>query len=1277
MKKFILTVLLIIVVLACAFVYLLVRSLNSQSYQQQIIASVSELTGREMTVAGNTSFKWLPIPTLVMNNVAISNHKDSDKANMVTADSIQVQIEWNSLLKTPLVVKSVEVVNPTFYMERSQNNHANWNLPLFSSQDSNIDDSQFLGEQNTTSAIKIDRFQIKNGTIFYTNKITQKQLQINNLNGNLSISALKGPYQFEGSAKILDNTFEISINTDVIRNDMASKITAQIKEKNSQLHLDFNGEIFPADPKKIIWGDASFAISNPQPLFESFGFPVLNDALKQSVVGSLSVDITPVDDKLSNLILRFGNDSDPLAITTTLVYTPQNVNSPASFTGNVAINKLDYNAFKPYFDKLGWDLLSNNNTTLPNINTTLNVSEIIFPTGSVKNTSAELSFVNKQLSLTAGKAIIPGNVSIVFRANSGQKDGTPYLTSHISGETTNAEALFSFLNIKTQPEEQSSTVPLSKIIKQVKTDTHITLTPNLVSVQFDPLNIDSTKATGSIEIDRNNHKKITLNLNVDNLNVDTYTNWSEPKEKISLSGLPIYLKTLIENATGLKGWDASFQTTFNALTWHNLPIKKGTISGSVQNEKLTLSQVEFHDVATASLKANGSASSLGTQSATIDNLSFSFSAKQLPLFLERARLTSDLPLINKASETKLTGSITNADNMWQSNVMLNLNEATIKLNGSVVFVDNETRFKDFNVNVTHPNFHNFLTLINVDTTPVKNLNGELNALGTLNGTIADLSLTGADFSVGNQKLIGSLSYTDNVTKKLVVNASSPLLEGERFIPQVHFLTDSKGALSKKTFDFSKWDNWDIAIQLSAGRLSYKVLDLIDAKLGFSSKDKVFTLNQLSGIQRGNTNAKVNLSGQLSYVETPTLKADIELADLNVRPDFMIVNKFSYGGGKMGLKGSFSASGTSVADMIDNLNGNGYTTLSGGQFIGFDLEKVEPLVNFATSKNIPQKEFDAQMNRLMKLGKTPVESLQGDFSIAKGVARFMDMTLKTPTAIATPTQIVWNIPASILNITAPFQINGLSKYPPIILTIEMNRGKKMHNMDYSELSNVISGHVQQILNIQEKQQKEAEAAAIKQEQENKILALKQAVTHAQDIVPQIAKELQEVSDDKVQSLVQNALDALSVVNQLMLKEDRNDEQNNMLLEQSKLAVIKINEAQKAAADAPMDYRQPVKKMEKAAIQMVSKMSQLQSSLPHIAIIPKLTAQSQQNLNILQSAKMRLENAPQNIHETILAEVTNAYKAIETAYANVMRFDTSSVVYTPTQTSQSGVRGTISK
>ena len=101
MKKFLLTLLFILLLAAGTGIYYLSRTLNAQSYQQQIIAAVFELTGRKMTVSGQTSLSLLPSPTITMTGVYLPNHAGSDKTNMLSADKLNVEIDRVSLFKTP------------------------------------------------------------------------------------------------------------------------------------------------------------------------------------------------------------------------------------------------------------------------------------------------------------------------------------------------------------------------------------------------------------------------------------------------------------------------------------------------------------------------------------------------------------------------------------------------------------------------------------------------------------------------------------------------------------------------------------------------------------------------------------------------------------------------------------------------------------------------------------------------------------------------------------------------------------------------------------------------------------------------------------------------------------------------------------------------------------------------------------------------------------------------------------------------------------------------
>lgn len=1280
MKKFILSLFIILVLLVGIFLYVVARSLDADAYQQQIINSVSELTGRKMTVSGNTTLKWLPMPTLVMTGISVSNHQGSDKQSMLTADSLKIEIEWNSLFKTPLVIKNVELNKPVLYLERLESNRANWIMPFLSAPDANINDNQLLSDTTGISNTQIDRLHIAGGTIVYDNQITGQQAKIQNINGDLSVSSPKGPYKFNGSGHFGKNILSGTIDAAKIHNDMPSKITFNVHEKNSALSIDFTGEIEPNNPKKIIQGDASFSLGKPAVLFETLGVPVLVDTLKQKAVGSFAVDITPLNDKLDNLIVRFGDGDKAFALTTTVTYQAATPTNGASYTGELAVNKLDYETFKPYFELLNWSLLTKNETKIPDIQVKINIPELVINNQSVKAMEGALTYKNHQLEIQNGKANLPGNMPVTFRIDTGMQNETPYMLIHARGKTKEVKPLFSVLGLQSFIEQQEgSTKPQpAAMIKDLDADVRLTWAPNFMSLLFNSLKFDATDMTGTIDFATSDEKKLAVDLTVNNLNTDTYTGWVEPAEKTPLAELPALLEKRAAEATFLSGLDFAFRTKFNALTWHNLPITSGMMNGSLKNGQLNLVEAEFTGVATTALKTSAVVSNIGTPNANIDSASFSLTAAQLPLFLGRAGLTSSLPLIMKAAETKAAGSVTGSGGDWKTNILVQLNDASMKFNGGLSRVNDEVRFEDFNFNIIHPNFQKFLQAVNINPQPVRNLTGALRAQGTLNGSDTDLTLTNGDVFVGIQRLNGTVEYANNGTKKLVINAASPALEGERFIPKNNLIITETGQLSQTPFDFKKFDEWDITLNLDAGRLTYKALDLNNAKLKASMKDKVFTLSELSGIQRGNSEAKFNASGTLSYVGDASLKAAVEVSDVAVRPDFMIVNKFSFGGGKMAMKGNFEAVGNSPAAMVSNLSGNGSATFDGGQFIGVDLAKATALIQQSTAENMPQETFDSQMNRLMSLGKTPVTSLSGAFSIAKGVVRFMDMVLKTPTAVASPTQIVWNIPQSALEISMPFTLNAFTQYPPIILGVVMDSQGNSYSADYSDLSDTLAGIVKKEITSQQTAQKEAEAAAAAEAEQSRQETLNQMIEQANTVVRQTIKDLQGVSNDQAAVLLQNAGDALSIVNQLAIKEEKTQEQENMILEQARLAVMKANEAKEAAKNETMDYRKTIDSFETQGAAMLNKMVDMQQALPHIVIIPKLIEQTRQNLNLIHSARTRLAGKNDTGAAAAMTEAAQAYEAIETAYANVMRFDTQTTAGTVALPSgENKVRGTITR
>lgn len=1268
MKKFLLTLLFIFILAAGTGIYYLSRTLNAQSYQQQIIAAVSELTGRKMTVSGQTTLSLLPSPTITMTGVYLPNHAGSDKTNMLTADKLKVEIDWGSLFKTPLVVKNIEIEKPVLYLERLPSNRANWEFPFLSAPDENLNDARILGTVSPMQSTRIDNLNIIGGTVKFINKITDEECDLENINGTLKIDALKGPYAFNGSVHYGKVILNGSADVGRIRNDRAATLKFTVAEKTSGLNLNFTGEITNHDPKSVLNGDATFTIQKPAVLMETLGIEVLNDLFQKEAVGNFGLQITPLVDTLNNFIIRFGNEDGAFAVTTTLEKHVKTATAPAFFTGDLAVNVLDYAAFKPYFDKIDWSYLQQEKIG-ENITLTFHVDRILTGDKTIRSLEGKMAYADQKLTVTDGKVSLPGKTDVNFTAHTGIQSGKPYVLLGGNMSTDDLRAVLKMADITVQNVPQN-------LLKKTTAKGTMTVAPGFVSLDLSSFKIDTTEGSGSIAWAPENPKKVEADITFNNLNLDGYTGFKRTNDKIRIEKLPSIINNMAQNAKDLSGWDLKFKTNFKAFTWHALPITSGSMAGSLKGGVLKIDNAEFSGVATATLNLSGQITGLGTETADINSMNFNFTAAQLPIFMGRAGLESALPLFQQATDAKFAGSVSGSNNTYKTNVLLQLSDASIKLSGGIAKVEDMLRFQNLNLNISHPNTQRFLSLVNISNKYADNLTGALRAQGILNGDLNDWRLTQGEASIGVQKLTGQVSYSTKQGKKIAATLASPIFEAERFIPRQTSLVGTDGKLSTKEFDFSALDDWDIDIKLTAGRLMYKVLDLMNANVAFRIRDRVFTLADFSGKQRNATNSVFKANGTLSWVSEPAVKASIDLTETPVRPDFMIIDRFSFGGGKVAVRGDFTAAGKSPAAMMADLSGNGSASFTGGQIIGADFAGIDSLVKTTMSQNASQQTFDAGMQRLLHSGKTTVNSLGGGFTISGGILRFMDMSLRTPTTLANPTQVTWDLSKQALEVSIPVKLNAYSQFPPFVLGLAADGGKAVYTTDYADLSNAVSGIVKREISTQEEQARQERLAAQEQAALQRQNAVKQAITQANTIVRQTGRDLQNIGNEKALIALQNANDALTVVNQLAIRENLTTEQENTILQQARLAILKANEAkEEASRDGTLDYRQTITALEAQADAMVAKMEALHRQKPQIAIIPRLIDASRQNRARIMNARQQIGAATEETRTALLAEATAAYGEIEDAYANVMRFDDR---LTPRNEEQErSVRGTITR
>lgn len=100
--------------------------LDSDAIKARLVEQVQRATGRTLTIAGPVGLAWALSPTLVLNDVALSNPPGFPTPTMAHVARIEARIGLGGLLQRRVVIERVVVVAPSVKLERDAAGQPNW-----------------------------------------------------------------------------------------------------------------------------------------------------------------------------------------------------------------------------------------------------------------------------------------------------------------------------------------------------------------------------------------------------------------------------------------------------------------------------------------------------------------------------------------------------------------------------------------------------------------------------------------------------------------------------------------------------------------------------------------------------------------------------------------------------------------------------------------------------------------------------------------------------------------------------------------------------------------------------------------------------------------------------------------------------------------------------------------------------------------------------------------------------------------------------------------------
>lgn len=415
----------ILLVLIGGFIFLKTFDLNKyKSYAEDI---VYKQTGRKLSLNGEAGLKISLIPTVVLNDVTLSNADWAKPDDMVKAKQIEVSMDILPLLQKQIVINTVHLVDPEVNLAVSKNGTPNWAFaPVEPKTDQTSPAAQAkptVQAAQTAAAIGIvaKHLQIDNGTLVYQDMKTgsTSNVKINSVNltsagmdDNIDVDfdVLFNGDKIAGTAEtgsinsVLQNRPDFPVRADV--KAFGASVQTNLKLNNLTGDLTFAGTVKAANPQGNFGAPAVTVDSAVSGSLKEISATINQLNLAGNIItGKVNVDLSQskpfINADLNSSLINLQTLTAPTKTTTafSLISTAQ----AADFVPDTTLDLRALNSVNAKAKVAIKELIVNSDLNLQNIQLT----------AALNNGTLNVS----PLSLNAGGGTISGSASVTASNN--------------------------------------------------------------------------------------------------------------------------------------------------------------------------------------------------------------------------------------------------------------------------------------------------------------------------------------------------------------------------------------------------------------------------------------------------------------------------------------------------------------------------------------------------------------------------------------------------------------------------------------------------------------------------------------------------------------------------------------------------------------------------------------------------------------------------------------------------------------------------------------------
>ncbi|MDH5722123.1 MAG: AsmA family protein [Alphaproteobacteria bacterium] len=167
-------------------------------YKGQATAKIKESTGLDIALNGDIGFAIIPVPKLMVHDVALVGPKGAKNQNIATLKRFDVNVSLLPLLSGKIDVQSISLIEPVINIEIGEDG-----TPVFMTEEINALISPEEEEKEASSSpampeISFQNVTVKDAAVTYFDHKSGMEQKLQNINFELSAKTLTGPYTLSG-----------------------------------------------------------------------------------------------------------------------------------------------------------------------------------------------------------------------------------------------------------------------------------------------------------------------------------------------------------------------------------------------------------------------------------------------------------------------------------------------------------------------------------------------------------------------------------------------------------------------------------------------------------------------------------------------------------------------------------------------------------------------------------------------------------------------------------------------------------------------------------------------------------------------------------------------------------------------------------------------------------------------------------------------------------------------------------------------------------------------